>query len=168
MELSSAPIDDVVRQLGHLALGTRLRRIGERLQADTQLIIDQHGVDIPVTWFPVLVTLDRLGAHSVGHLAQALGVTQPGVTRTVGKMVASGLVSSETDPADRRVRRIALTASGRELVERSKAELWPRIEAAVQDACSELSGSLLEQLADLEDALDRAPLITRGEHRASA
>ena len=29
-------VEDVVRALGYLTLGTRMKRIGERLQADTQ------------------------------------------------------------------------------------------------------------------------------------
>ncbi|MGO7161526.1 transcriptional regulator, partial [Rhizobium johnstonii] len=34
-------VEDVVRTLGFLCMGSRLRRIGERLQADTQQVIDE-------------------------------------------------------------------------------------------------------------------------------
>ena len=37
-------VDDVVEQLGHLALGTRLKRIGERLQGETTRFIAADGL----------------------------------------------------------------------------------------------------------------------------
>ena len=36
-------VEDVVRHFGYLTLGTRLKRVGERLQSDTQKMIDAHG-----------------------------------------------------------------------------------------------------------------------------
>lgn len=161
-------MEDVVRSLGHLALGTRMKRIGERLQAETQELIVAAGIDVPVVQWTVLAALDRQGELSVGELAEALGVRQPGVTRTVGKMEADGLVRAASSRGDRRVKRVGLTDEGEALVARGKAELWPRIEAAVADACAGLSGSLLDQLSGLEDALQRAPLARRGGPRASA
>jgi DNA-binding MarR family transcriptional regulator len=166
-------VEDVVRALGHLTLGTRLRRLGERLQTETQALIDRAQVEVPLAHFPALAAIDRLGPLSVGDLALALGVTQPGVTRMAGRLEADGLLASERSDGDRRVRRLALTERGQALVEDSKRDLWPVIEAAVAEACAELSGPLLAQLAGLEDALDETPLTVRaaraeGGARASA
>lgn len=154
-------IEDVVQVLGHLTLGTRLRRIGERLQADTQALLERSGFDVPAAHFPVLVALDRLGPLSVGELALALGIRQPGVTRTVNRLEARGWVVSGRDERDLRVRRLTLTPEGQQLVARSRRDVWPRIEAAVADACSELSGPLLDQLTALEQALATTPLAER-------
>ena len=153
-------MEDVVRALGHLSLGTRMKRIGDRLQADTQALLDASGVGVPVAQHTVLAALDRLGPLTIGEISAAIGVRQPGVTRTVAKMATAGIVvASPTE--DRRVKRVALTPAGDDLVAAAKADLWPRIEAAVQNACTGLSGSLLEQLAGLEDALADAPLVDR-------
>jgi len=81
-------MEDVVRSLGLLTLGTRLKRIGERLQAQTQAVIEAEGVaDIPASHLPVLAALQRLGPLTVGDIALALGVRQPGVTRQLGELV---------------------------------------------------------------------------------
>jgi DNA-binding MarR family transcriptional regulator len=88
------------------------------------------------------------------------------VTRTLNKLMEGELLASAPSGDDRRVRRVDLTERGRQLVERSKRELWPVIEAAVADACAELAGPLLEQLAALEDALTTAPLAARAARAA--
>ncbi|HVO46251.1 MAG TPA: MarR family transcriptional regulator [Steroidobacteraceae bacterium] len=152
---------DVVRDLGHLTLGSRLKRLGERLQAQAQDLIEEAGVELPASHYPLLAALDRLGPSGVGELAQAVGISQPGVTRMLDNLQSRGWVSSQRQSADRRVRPIALTRSGRQLISRSKQAIWPRIEAAVADACAGGSGSLLAQLSALEDALADAPLQVR-------
>lgn len=74
---------------------------------------------------------------------------------------SDGLVTSQRLRGDRRLRPIVLTKSGRQLVARSKQLTWPRIEAAVADACAGASGPLLAQLSALEEALAAAPLHVR-------
>jgi DNA-binding MarR family transcriptional regulator len=154
-------MEDVVRTLGFLALGTRLKRLGERLQAQTQGLLQAAGVGVPASHFPLLAALDRLGPLSVGGVAEALGTSQPGVTRQIGKLQALGLVESQPAPGDLRLRTVDLTRDGRQLVRRAKASLWPAIEAAVADASGPAGRSLLEQLAALEDALSAADLSRR-------
>ncbi|MGD2131947.1 MAG: MarR family transcriptional regulator [Maricaulaceae bacterium] len=161
-------MEDVVRELGCLALGSRLKRIGERLQSQAQDLIDSADVDVPSAQFPVLAALDRLGPLSIGDLAQSLGVSQPGVTRMVGKLEAAGWLASRRSADDRRVSTIALTAAGRRVVARSKRDVWPMVEAAVADACAGQSTSLLAQLTALEDALAATPLKARVRRGSSA
>ena len=155
--------EDVVKELGYLTLGTRLKRLGERLQAQTQVLLRNAGISLPTSHFPVLAALERLGPLSVGELTEAMGVSQPGVTRLVDKLETEGLVQSKQRAADRRVRTIALTRTGRQLVARSEPEVWPLIEASVSDACAGPARLLLEQLTALEEALAAAPLNVRAE-----
>src|SRR5712675_1565832 len=139
-------IEDVVKELGYLTLGTRLKRLGERLQAQTQVLLDYEGVDLPASHFPLLAALDRLEAMNVGELTEAVGISQPGVTRMLDKLEAEGLVRSTQLADDRRVRTIALTKAGRQLISRSQRTAWPTIEAAVADACAGSAEPLLAAL----------------------
>jgi DNA-binding MarR family transcriptional regulator len=158
---------DVVKDLGYLALGTRLKRLGERLQAQTQALLENADVDLPASHFPVLAALEQLGAMNVGELTEAVGISQPGVTRLLDKLAAEGLVRSTQSAGDRRVRTIALTQSGRDLISRSQRTAWPMIEAAVADACAGPAQPLLAALVGLEDALAAAPLSVRAERLRS-
>jgi DNA-binding MarR family transcriptional regulator len=156
--------EDVVQTLGYLTLGSRLKRLGERLQGQTQVVLTMADIDVPAAQLPALAALDRLGPLSIGDLSKALGVAQPGVTRITANLETAGLVSSRRKTGDRRVSTIALTARGRRLVERSKRTLWPAIDAAVAQACAGLSGPLLAQLKALEEALAAVPLAARTQH----
>ena len=113
-------IEDVVRELGHLSLGTRLKRIGETLQAQTQAVLAAHGFELPAAYFPLLAALDRLGPLSVGELSQAVGVSQPVVTRSLRGLEDDGRVQSEAGEGDRRVRRVGLSRTGRGVVQRAQ------------------------------------------------
>ncbi|WP_346911769.1 MarR family transcriptional regulator [uncultured Roseibium sp.] len=151
--------EDIVRQLGYMTLGTRLKRIGERLQAQTQtLISEQDSPEAGSVNSPVLAALSRNGPLSIGDLTQAIGQSQPGITRMVGKLKARGLAKIVPDPVDRRVSKVSLTPAGEDLVRRLEEGAWQTVEAAVTDACEGLSGSLLEQLGQLEDRLAARPL----------
>ena len=155
-------VEDVVRALGFLCMGSRLRRIGERLQADTQQIIDAAGLGIQAGQFPFLAAIDRAGPLTIGELAQAVGITQPGATRTTGQLLELGFVDMQPAPDDQRRRLVSLTEKGQELVDDAKRSVWPRVTTAVADLCDNLDGPILEQLAAIEDRLVEAPLKLRG------
>ena len=144
---------DFVRATGHLSLGTRLKRIGERLQADVSRLLEAEGIDVPAPFFPALTAIQRAGTLTVGGLADAMGVAQPGVTRSLGQMEKMGLVKTARGKADLRQRTISLTRKGEELVSRTHQDLWPRVRQAVADLCAPLEGPLLSQLERLP--LDR-------------
>ncbi len=153
--------EDVVRAFGFLCLGSRFRRIGERLQADTQQIMERFGVTIQAGQFPFLAAIDRSGPLTIGELADAVGITQPGATRTLAQLIELGLVEARASNEDQRRKPVSLTEAGHALVEFSRREVWPSIESAVRDLCGDLSGPLLEQLAFIEDGLASAPLHSR-------
>jgi DNA-binding MarR family transcriptional regulator len=154
-------VEDVVRAFGFLTLGSRLKRIAERLQADTQRIMNEMGVPLQASQYPFLAAVDRLGPLTIGELAEAVGITQPGVTRSVAQLVELGLLDAAQARDDQRRKVISLTKKGKRLVEAAKREVWPRIDAAVTDLCGNLSGPLLQQLASIEDGLAATPLSRR-------
>jgi DNA-binding MarR family transcriptional regulator len=158
-------VEDIVRAFGLLTLGTRMKRIGERLQADTQRIMDDMGVPLQAGQYPFLASIDRLGPLTIGELAEAVGITQPGATRTLAQLVELGMVNARQAPEDQRRKIITLTPKGQHVVDAAKRDVWPRIENAVRDLCGDLSGPLLEQLAAIEDGLAAEPLDRRGPTR---
>ncbi|MCB1486671.1 MAG: MarR family transcriptional regulator [Bauldia sp.] len=162
-------VEDVVRTFGFLTLGSRMKRIGERLQADAQRIMDDMGVPLQVSQYPLLAALDHNGPLSIGDLADAVGITQPGATRSVSQLVGLGMVRARPVPGDQRRKVVALTRKGQEQIDFAKALVWPRVEAAVADLCGGLSGPLLDQLGAIEDGLAALPLDRRhGETRRRA
>lgn len=160
--MEASMVEDIVRTLGYATLGSRLKRIGEKLQSQTQdLTITLASEDLPTPYNPVLAALDLHGPMSIGDLAKSLGQSQPGITRMINKMKREGLVEPRPDPTDKRVNAIQLTEEGNKLVEKLKGKLWPAVTLAVEDACRDLHGSFLEQLTQLEKRLSELSLADR-------
>jgi DNA-binding MarR family transcriptional regulator len=153
--------EDVVRTLGFLTLGTRMKRIGERLQADTQDLLDEMHISFVPSQYPFLAAIDRLGPLTVGELAEAVGVTQPATTKSIGLIARLGLLRVAASDEDQRRKIVSLTERGQKLVDGAKKDVWPHIERAVADLCAGLDGPLLEQLAAIEDGLAAKPLVRR-------
>lgn len=151
---------DLVAELGHLFLGSRLKRLAERLQTDAASVHRAMGVEAQPAEVGLLAALDRLGPLTISAAVEALGVSQPAVTRTAGALVDRGFVVSEVGD-DQRQRTLTLTRKGRALVAKAKKAAWPLIEAAVASLCAPLQGTLLEQLGGLERQLAERPLEAR-------
>lgn len=156
-------VEDIVKSLGFLAMGTRMKRIGERLQADTQVLMETMELPVGPGQCPMLAAIDMLGPLTIGEIAEALGITQPAITRSVNQLAELDYLTVRSAEDDQRRRIVDLTEEGRQLVKRAKAEIWPRIEAAVRDLCGGLSGPLLEQLAAVEDGLAARSLKQRSD-----
>jgi DNA-binding MarR family transcriptional regulator/RimJ/RimL family protein N-acetyltransferase len=155
-------VSDVIRERPYLFLGSRLKRIGEAMQADVLKVVEAAGLPVQPAQYPVLAALDRHGPLGVGDLVEATGVSQPGVTRTVAKLTEMGLIEAAAPSADRRRRTVRLSPEGLELMARSRVAVWPAVEAAVVALCAEMKGSLLEQLDAIETRLAEKPLTEWG------
>ena len=152
---------DVVTEQEHLFLGSRLKRLAERMQADVVKVAEQAGLEIQPSQYPLLVTLERQGPQTIGALSEGLDFSQPTVTRAVARLVEMGLVEVSRIHRDQRHKTISLTDAGRQAMARSKLLVFPRVEAAVAEITQDLSGPLLEQVGVLEQRLADRPLDQR-------
>ena len=157
----TVPPDDILAHYGPLFLGSRLKRLAERLQGDCGRIFGAAGHDVQPSQFPVLAALDLHGAMTVNRIADALGLSQPAVTRTINAMVRQNLVEASSDGPDRRHRHIRMSAKGRALMAESKAHLWPAVSVAVAAMANQMSGSFLDQISQLEAQLEEQNLQER-------
>ncbi|MBI2860117.1 MAG: MarR family transcriptional regulator [Chloroflexi bacterium] len=94
------------------AHSTVIRALERELQEDQQL---------PLTWFDVLAWLSRApdGRLRMQVLADSVYLSNSGLTRLLDRMTAAGLVERQNCPDDRRGWFAAITAKGREAIERA-------------------------------------------------
>ncbi len=157
-------VGDVVSEQPHLFLGRRLKRLAEQMQGEVNRFTQQAGVPVQPGQYPLLATIAEYGPQTVGDLARAMKLSQPAITRTVGRLVDAGLVQLDRLHVDKRHKTIALTSEGERAVARSRRAVWPAVEAAVREMVDGLAGSLLDQIAAVEAALSTQSL----DRRASA
>lgn len=159
---------DLLAECGHLFLGSRLKRLAERLQADAANVHRAMGVDAQPAELALLAAIHRYGPMTYTAAVAALGVSQPAVTRTASALLKRGLLVAQSDSSDQRQKTLKLTASGRALVGKASAAPWPAITHAVRTLCAPLEGTLLEQVSGLERQLRDRSLEARALEVAGA
>ncbi len=111
------------------------------------------------THMGLLAALDR-GPMTVGQLVEAVGTSQPGITRGAGQLMRMGLIETVRGP-DQRQKTLRLTRKGEAAMARIKLQIWPRLDQAVKSITDGLSGGFLDQVAAIETALAAKPLELR-------
>jgi DNA-binding MarR family transcriptional regulator/ribosomal protein S18 acetylase RimI-like enzyme len=152
---------DIITEQGAVFLGSRLKRLAERLQSDVAHVTERAGVAVQPGHYALLGTLDQYGPLTVSELANAMQISQPAVTRTLSRLLEMGLVGSSRVHRDQRHKTISLTAEGRSVLIRSKLLVWPQVEKAVAGVLESLSGSFLDQVAAIEASLAERTLSER-------
>lgn len=92
---------------------------------------------------------------SVKEMAERLNISLPAASRAVDPLVRRRLVARKEDPDDRRIKRVALTARGRTLVDRLIAARVSSFEAMLND----FSDAELRKLGTSLDAIMDRPEI---------
>lgn len=151
---------DLITDLGHLALASRLKRLADRLQAAVSDVYAARGLGFRGRWFPLLAALERESPQAVTQLASWLGLTHTAIAQIGSEMAAEGLVRSESDPLDGRRRLFSLTDLGRHTAERLRP-LWAEIEHATAEVVAESGHDLLAAIAAVEERLERRGVSER-------
>ncbi len=152
-------MSDVIADMGGILLGSRMKRLAERLQGDAARIIEDAGLPMQPSQIPLLTALD--GADlTVGQLADAIGSSQPGVTRAIGQLTELGLVEAKPG-ADLRQRLLSLTPPGKAAMARVKMHVWPGVGRAVDEMCDGRTADLLAHITQIEAALSESSMVDR-------
>lgn len=104
-----------------------------------------------------MLHISRMGACAVADISEDLGVTSAAVSQLVDRLVDQGLVSRDEDPADRRAKRIELTARGTKVLQQAMEarQAWFRalassLTAAERAAAAATLRSLTERTLNME------------------
>ena len=126
-------------------------------------VIEESGLSM--TQCKALLELGGLGDQpqpwQVSDLAERFGVSVPSMSRAVDALVKAKLATRLEDPEDRRVRRVAITAKGKKLVE----TLLVVRQAGLEAFADSLSAAQRRKLDAAVDALmDREDIAEAYEH----
>ncbi len=155
---------ELYRQTGKMALGSRLRQLGEQLAEQAARVYPLYGVTIDPKWFPVFFMLRTGECLSISALAEAIGHSHASVSKCVKEMTAAGFVSSQKVAGDGRVNQVCLTEQGRALVPRLERQSADA--AAVVEELLQLSGNnLWEAISEFEYLLTERDFYTRVEDK---
>jgi DNA-binding MarR family transcriptional regulator len=104
----------------------------------------------------ILIALTR-GPHSVGQLAEALGVSPPAATQLVDRLVEHGMVERHHDPTDRRVVLVDYVPAMRDVARRIMEVRRRRLTEAMEQLSDEEARMLVRGLRLLAEGFGAAP-----------
>ncbi len=151
---------DFFDELGELALGSRLKRLADRMTAQAAAVYQMQGFAIEPRFFPLTQLLVRHGDTSVSDAAKRLGISQPAVSQICKQMQAQGWLAQKSDPGDGRRRLLSLTATGRRRA-KSMGFMWDAVNDVAIDLCMTTGVDLVRAIANLEHALEQRSLAER-------
>ncbi|MGS2809190.1 MarR family winged helix-turn-helix transcriptional regulator [Nocardia sp. MW-W600-9] len=114
-------------------------RLDERLRAE-------HG--IPLSWYEPMRVVEELGSARVRDIADRLIITEGGASKLVDRLQSVGHVERKPDPGDGRSHRIALTASGEQVLAAAGATVTDELHQRIGTVLG--SGALAQLDAALE------------------
>jgi DNA-binding MarR family transcriptional regulator len=161
-----ANIADYSGAYGAAALGSRLRRVSERIDREATAVYQRAGLRFEQRWMAVTSLLIECGEMSVSEIAQALRITQPSVSQTLCSLHAAGFAAEKADPQDARRRIQFLTKAGMGFVDQVK-EIWESLKITARELDRE-AGDVISSLDRLENALDRVSLSERALRHLAA
>lgn len=154
------PEADFFDELGELPLGSRLKRLADRMAAQAAAVYETQGFAIEPRFFPLTQLLVRHGDTSVSDAAKRLGISQPAVSQISNQMLGQGWLVQKPDPKDGRRHLLSLTASGRRRA-KSMRSMWGAVDDVAVDLCMETGVDLVAAIAKLERALEQSSLAER-------
>ena len=107
--------------------------------------------EITPSQLSALTVLAKQGELTLGELAAIERIAPPSMTRIAARLEASGLLERRSDVSDRRVARVAISASGLELLARTRR----RGDAFVSSQLEALTGEERDLLARAVPLLER-------------
>ncbi|AFY96988.1 bifunctional helix-turn-helix transcriptional regulator/GNAT family N-acetyltransferase [Chamaesiphon minutus] len=146
---------DFYSQIGKVALGSRLRRLSDRLTEDAAKIYTLYNVALDPKWFPVFYVLSQKESAAVTEIAQIIGHSHASVSQIVREMSSRGLATTEKHSQDARVSVVKLSDAGKQLI--------PQLEKQCIDVHQAVEELLLESQYDLWNAVAEVEFLLAGK-----
>lgn len=158
---------DFFTETGPLALGSRLRRLADRMTEEDARIYRMYGHDFRPKWFPVLSVLDRSGAQPVTAVARSVGQSHPSVCTIIREMKGAGLVAENRDSRDGRRNLVSLTEEG-ERTARELTSVCEDMRRVVEEIATETKTDLWAAIEEWEQKLREHSLVERIQRQRHA
>jgi MarR family transcriptional regulator for hemolysin len=103
----------------------------------------------------LMLLIEAKEPMSVKAISDALGLSLPGVSRSIDAMVQRGEVTREEDPRDRRAKLVSVTPRGRKLWERLLAVRLAGVRRFVDDLTPQEQEALAQGVGAVAGRFDR-------------
>lgn len=151
---------DFYKKTGQMAIGTRLRKLTEKITEDAEGIYEMYDIPLRPKWFPVFFALTDCDGKTVTAIAKEIGHTHPSVSNILKEMKAVGLVRFKSSKEDGRQTIAVLSAKGLRMAEPIKLQ-YEDVENAIEQLEKESEHNLWAAVKDWEELLSAKSLLKR-------
>lgn len=152
---------DFIKELGYLAIATRLKRLTERFMRGAIEVYQAFNIDFEPRWFALFYLLySQKASLSISEIAQSLKISHPAVIQISQMLVKKKLIESVQDNEDRRIRRLRVTDKGNELAS-ALQPIWNDFEIATSKMFEGTGIDMLGMIQKIEGDLDREDISDR-------
>lgn len=154
--------ENYYEKLGQLILGSRLRKLSERLMLEMGIIYKSRNIEFEPGWFHIMYLLSENEKLSVTQISEILQVSHPSVIQVVGVLEKKDIVTISPDLNDKRKRMIELSEHGKELLIQIQP-LWNMIDQMMAEFLQEgeYSRNILNAVTEIENNLYAKSLSER-------
>lgn len=150
----------IIKQLGHIAIGTRFRILTDRLMQDADKVYKSVGLEFEPRWFTVFYLINQKTEMTISEITEQLGYSQPAVTQIANSLSRKKLIKAVKGKNDSRKKIITITPKGKDLLLKL-IPVWQDIENAVKELLDSTGYDILFILSKLESGLDTKDIHSR-------
>ena len=127
-----------------------IARTSSRMNAQAGRILAEF--DITLTQWRLIALVANEGADSLREIAEISSIDKGLLSRNLNTLIEKGLMTRTSDPDDRRLKRLALTAKGARLHEKALPVMMRRYARLIRDFDEAELDALVKALEILEEA----------------
>jgi ribosomal protein S18 acetylase RimI-like enzyme len=151
---------DFYSKTGKMAIGTRLRKLGESITEDAAHIYKLYDVQLQPRWFPVFYVLSQASYMPITTIANEIRHSHVSVSQIVKEMKKKGLVVDKADNTDARKTLVALSGKGKREAEKIKDQ-YKDVGNAVDAIFAQSTYDLWRAIGEWEHLLEQKTLFKR-------
>lgn len=146
--------DDIVNELDYMALGTRLKRISDRMSHSSRVMYKKLNIDFEPNWYLVLLIVEEKPGTSVMEIANSLRFAHQTVMTMTGKMAKKEYLKISKDRKDKRKTIFHLTNKAINVLPKIK-EIWDAGKKVIYELLNE-DVEIMRHIRILEKNLDES------------
>ncbi len=151
---------DYFDELGEVALGSRLKRLSDRMMSDALRVYKYMDQDIQPKWFTFMSLLYERESVSVVEASELLGLSQPCISQFSKELIKNDLAQSRSDENDLRKKILSLTEKGRREYN-SMEPIRSAVKKAAVSLCEDSGFDFYQAIIQFEKALSEKSLYQR-------
>lgn len=152
--------NDIISQLGPLAIGARMRRLTDIFSRDVAVIYKEHNLDFEAKYFVLFYLISERDGIGIMEIADELSLTHPAIIHLAKELEKKGYIKSVKSETDSRKRLLKLSPKGKAALPEFK-KVWDKIQKLNTQLMKKLQNNLIKAIEEMEALLEEKSFYKR-------